>query len=481
MQVRKFEAGSMQEALKLVKAELGPEAIILSARDNSSGYGLLHQASVEITAAIPERSLHKKKYFESRLKEADQIRFREAPARLQKNLIERSVNRYVEQAEKAQIKSRPRYATIQDDDSTVADVAAPNTAPVSQSAHERIRTAVQAAWTAGKDIVPEPTPKKDAAPQVFKDSSAAGGEIASLKQEISRLRTMLSELAKAKETTVATSHPLAMYGLPYEMVPAQEKLRSTGLDPDIVIEILKEAKSKLGVEKCLKRPLVEAFAAQWILDNTKITSEPFAGRVHLFVGPSGSGKTSTLVKFASYLVLREKKSVAVLTGDVQKVGAAEQLKIFCKILNVPFAVLRNRQDWSYLLDQLKGVDHILVDTAGTSLRQMEDIDQSRSQLPPEGEVFSTHLVLPATMRDRDGYDLAQRFKILKVKDLIISHIDQSSQHGIIFNLQRKTGLPLNSFGLGPQIPEDFEIATKERVLDLMYKLSQLKTGRQVHE
>ena len=212
-----------------------------------------------------------------------------------------------------------------------------------------------------------------------------------------------------------------------------------------------------------------------------MSREPFAGKVHVFAGPSGSGKTSTLVKFASQLVLREKKSVAVLSGDLHKVGAADQLKIFCKILNVPFAILRSKEDWPYLLEQLQSVDHILVDAPGSSLRQLEEIDEGRALLPPEGTSFSTHLVLPATLRDKDGYELAQRYKILKVKDLIITHVDQSSQHGLIFNLQRKTQLPLNSFGLGPKIPEDFEVATKERVLDLLYKLSQLKAGRAAND
>jgi hypothetical protein len=60
MQVKKFEAPTMQEALKVIKRELGPEAIILSTKHIKSGFGLMSKASVEVTAAIADKSLKKK-------------------------------------------------------------------------------------------------------------------------------------------------------------------------------------------------------------------------------------------------------------------------------------------------------------------------------------------------------------------------------------------------------------------------------------
>ena len=71
MQVKKFEARSMKEALDLVKSQLGPDAIILSAKDNSRSYGLAGNGSVEITAAVSEEVLQKKKFVESRMRNED--------------------------------------------------------------------------------------------------------------------------------------------------------------------------------------------------------------------------------------------------------------------------------------------------------------------------------------------------------------------------------------------------------------------------
>ena len=67
MQVKKFEAPTLQEALDHVKRELGPEAIILQTKKYKRGFGLMSKPSVEVTAAVSERSMQKKQYVETRL------------------------------------------------------------------------------------------------------------------------------------------------------------------------------------------------------------------------------------------------------------------------------------------------------------------------------------------------------------------------------------------------------------------------------
>src|ERR1700735_3388683 len=89
MQVRKFEAKTMKDALELVKLHLGPEAIILSAKDNSRGFGLIGERSVEVTAAISEETLRRKKLAESKLRESSRRQYSQAPAKIQKQFIQR--------------------------------------------------------------------------------------------------------------------------------------------------------------------------------------------------------------------------------------------------------------------------------------------------------------------------------------------------------------------------------------------------------
>lgn len=72
MQVKKFEAKSMKEALDLVKSHMGPEAIILSAREHSKSFGIGGSQSVEVTAAVSDQVLQKKRMAETKLSEKEE-------------------------------------------------------------------------------------------------------------------------------------------------------------------------------------------------------------------------------------------------------------------------------------------------------------------------------------------------------------------------------------------------------------------------
>ena len=60
MFVRKFEGETLDEALQLVKRELGPDAIILKTVTNKGLAGAFKKSKIEITAAISEQSYTKK-------------------------------------------------------------------------------------------------------------------------------------------------------------------------------------------------------------------------------------------------------------------------------------------------------------------------------------------------------------------------------------------------------------------------------------
>lgn len=488
MQVKKFEARTMKEALEMVKVQLGPEAIILSARDNHRSFGLVGEGSVEITAAISEESLQRHRFAQSKLREQDREKFDKSPARVQKALIEQFVQnhtsknqfrpittrRYIEIEEDESIESQNRqnYELLSQDKSQQLSNQIENTT-LQATAQMRIKDAAQRAWQAmnftGK-TTQESTNSSSAEP-VKSDTS----EIVALKNEISGLKKMLGQFQNVPQT-FSTQQQGLNFNMSSDFNFIFEKLKSEGVENSEIIELIEMAQAAIPQQHQKNKALIEGFIARKMMDKTMVTQHDSESKFHFFFGPSGSGKTSALVKMASHKVVSENKKVALITTDTYKVGAADQLRIFAQILNVPFAVVRQSQDWVKLKSHFENIDHIFVDFPGFSLKSSDEIVNLESLIPAMFKDVTKHLSLSALGKFEDLNSIATRYKQIGIDDLIINSIDQSVQFGNIYTLMNRLKIPLHSFGMGPKLPEDFEYATKERLLDLIFKITSNQTS-----
>ena len=470
----------MKEALEMVKRQLGPDAIILSARDHRKSFGLVGDGSVEITAAVAEETLHKKKFAESRMKPEVREKFLQSPARTQRLIMEKFVQHYQEEEKPTRPVTTRRYIDIEEVDGQ-GRLVEPD------SAESRIKDAAMRAWDAMRDHEPKrvvkPAPVKVApapppAPKVVEnkmpamDEKAEQLEITALKHELAALKSVLTDFQKVPQSFLG-HHPGAQHGLNYDFSASYEKLTQAGLAEDLTVSMLEQAAEQLPKAKHKSRGIIDGYTAKYILDTTEVTGEKPKARVQFFVGSPGSGKTSSLVKMASHAVVEGNKKVALLTADTHKVGAVDQMRIYSQILNVPFGVIRKAADWRPILEQLGDYELIFCDFPGLSLKAMEEISMMKS-LMAGAESFETHLVLSATSKDSETAETCRRYEALRFDNFIFNHLDEALAHGSIYNMMKKFEKPLHSFGIGPRVPEDFEFATKERVLDLIFKLSKLK-------
>ncbi len=478
MQVKKFEARTMKEALEMVKVQLGPEAIILSARDNHRSFGLVGEGSVEITAAISEESLQKRKFAQSKLREQDRQRFDKSPAKMQRALIEQVVQNHTQKNQYRPITTK-RYIDIEEEN-VLQDLSSSqnfnsnnevetnlNPVPPSSFAQLRIKDAAQKAWQA-MNFNTKPSASKTATSQGT--NAAESAEILSLRNEISSLKKMLGEFQTVPQSIVG-QHPGATYGINYDFSFLFEKLHNEGIEDTDIIELLGATQSAIPSQHHKNRSLLEGFLARKMMEKTLIANHEKESKFHFFFGPTGSGKTSTMVKMASHKVINENKRVALITTDTIKVGAVDQLRIFSQILNVPFAVIRNSNDWVKLRNHLDQLDHVFVDFTGSNLKNENDIATLESCIPNSYKDITRHLVLSALGKFEDLNNIAAKYRRLSVNDLIITNIDQCAQFGNIYTLMNRQNLPLHSFGTGSRLPEDLEHATKERLLDLILKIT----------
>ena len=134
-------------------------------------------------------------------------------------------------------------------------------------------------------------------------------------------------------------------------------------------------------------------------------------------------------------------------------------------------MISSKDQWDQIIQESSDFDKLLVDTHGARFRSADEIQKLRDLLPPLGTDSRVHLVISATANDRDTIELAKRFSKIGFDDLIFTALDEACQHGHLLNFQNVVNKPFYAFGIGPKIPEDFEFATKDRLVDLLLNMT----------
>ena len=181
-------------------------------------------------------------------------------------------------------------------------------------------------------------------------------------------------------------------------------------------------------------------------------------KVVFFIGPTGVGKTTTIAKIASRFRVDEHKKVALLTADTYRIAAAEQLKTYANILEVPFHVIYTKEEMAQTIKEYRDFDYILIDTAGHSHQNeaqrtnMTDFIQYIDSVV-EKEVY---LVLSATTKYRDLISIADAYTKMINYKLIFTKLDETTTLGNVLNLKLYTGASLSYMTYGQNVPDDIE-------------------------
>lgn len=479
MLVKKFEAKTMKQAIELVKIDLGPEAIILGVKENDRSFGLMGENSIEVTAAISESKYYEKRSAEKKLSTKAKETYARSSAKKQKEYIAKSIG----------MNQKARFgmtAAAISEEQGLMELEGP--APIAMAPAAIKKVATQRQYI---DIDDEDQQIQENQNQVQPVIQAKidtpfteDDEVMRLKQELNQLKGLLTQFKSVPQSFMATgfkAHPGAEDGVSYELSSVFEKMLDAGLNREFVLKTLNVLTKELGPDQRKKKPYVEGWLIKHFMNKTLISSSPSSGRYHVFLGPTGQGKTSTIVKFASHLVMKEKKKVAILSGDSVKVGAQDQLKIYAQILNIPFGTIDSEVDWRALDKQLEKVDVILIDSPGVNLKGAGDIDYIRRLIPKNlMQVKRIHFVQSIMARDQDAFDIIDRFKLFGIDDIIFTRLDEAVQFGSILNFVERFQIPIHSFGTSSDVPDGFEFASKERIVDLIFGLSKVvKEGGRV--
>lgn len=178
------------------------------------------------------------------------------------------------------------------------------------------------------------------------------------------------------------------------------------------------------------------------------------------VGPPGVGKTTTLVKLAARFGLTSRKPAYILSADVYRIAAAEQLRSLSAILGIGFETVETPVALAQAIEEHRTKDWVFIDTPGLGAGEMEDGAELARLIAAHPEI-DTHLVLSASMKPADLSRVVDRYEIFQPKKLLFTRLDETERYGALVNEASRRGLPISFLATGQQIPDDLEPATKE--------------------
>ncbi|RKM57236.1 flagellar biosynthesis protein FlhF [Butyrivibrio sp. X503] len=197
-----------------------------------------------------------------------------------------------------------------------------------------------------------------------------------------------------------------------------------------------------------------------------IDTEKEGPRAEIFIGPTGVGKTTTIAKLASELSVTKKKKVALLTVDTYRIAAAEQLRTYASILEIPFRVIYSVEEMKQAAEDFKDYDYIMVDTAGHSLKNEELKKDVESFIRCLEDVMDCEnfLVLSATTKYRDLIEIADAYSEMVAYKLIFTKMDETGAKGNLYNIRMHTGAPVAYITNGQNVPDDIAVFDAQRIV-----------------
>jgi flagellar biosynthesis protein FlhF len=400
MKIKRYSAASMRAALALVRAEQGPDAVILSSRRGDDG--------IEVIAAVD--------YDEALFADAK----RQAPSVAAAGMAPAPIASNVPPAQ-----------------------AAPPPANILRPMATARATPAATAAVSGAATTPVPA---RVAPR------AAGADYGAMKRELQDMRRLLETgLAGMTWSDKRLREPLKARVL--------EELTAMDIAPDVAMALAELTPQRTSLDNPSHIPL--ALLARHLPIVNDPTS--VAGGITAIVGPTGAGKTTTIAKLAARWCMQHgSQDLALVSTDGYRIGAREQLMAYARILGAPMHAANGAKELASVLGRLKSKKLILIDTAGMGPRDVRLIEQLAT-LKYGASRARVLLALPAQAEGQALDEIVCAFVRIKPAACVLTKVDEAASLGAAISTVLRHHLKIAYVCDGQRIPEDLHASHLKRI------------------
>lgn len=445
MKIKRFTAKNMREAIRQVREEQGPDAVILSNRRTPDGIEVV--AATDYDAALVQQTLRS----DTRTQiiqvpppgnKAAPIAARAAAPKGAIPALASIVTPLHEKILKAPVLSTPTSAAEKSWEEAMAVVAAVEavTAPVAVAvtpAPETATVAVAAIATPQQIVISAPTATEDSRyDQIKRD----------LSDEIRGMRSMLeNQLNGLAFDQMRSTQPKRMSVL--------RSLIDLSIAPALAREIIAELPEDASEARSRFLPM-GALARRIPTTKNDVILD---GGVIALVGATGVGKTTTIAKLAARFAAQHgTRDLALVTTDTYRVGAQEQLHTYGRLIGVPVHTVNDGDQLDSTLRRLADRKLVLIDTAGLAPRDTK-LDAQLQTLARSGKIRN-YLVLAANSQAGDLDEAARAFGATPLAGCILTKLDEATRIGGALSTVIRRQLPVAYFCDGQRVPEDLHPA-----------------------
>nr|WP_199040825.1 flagellar biosynthesis protein FlhF [Dyella sp. ASV24] len=439
MKIKRFVAPDMRQAMREVREDQGPDAVILSTRRMDEG--------IEIIAAVDfDEALVREAARHGAPLEVENRAPAAAPAPEARPVARRSdvtppplptANRRDDEGVTVSLSRRAAAAQAEPvRASPVARTIDVSDLPVIKAIAEMAAPAEAAAPAAANDVPAALHPMLERAMQ---DTARVRAELGSLRD---LLETQLSSLIW---NDMERRQPMRARVL--------REMTRLGIEPDVARQLVDELPADINAEQARYLPL-------GVLSRSlSIGPRDHAERrgVTALVGSTGVGKTTTIAKLAARAVMRHGASqVALVSTDHYRIGAAAQLEHYGRLLGVRVYPAYDADSLRHVLELLRGHHTVLVDTAGLAggdPRLAEQLDVLRN-----GGDLRACLVLAANAHASSLDEAVRAYLPVQPNACILTKLDEAPSLGGALSVLIRHRLALDYVTDGQRVPEDIATA-----------------------
>ena len=281
---------------------------------------------------------------------------------------------------------------------------------------------------------------------------------------ISEEEALVEEMTLLKEKMNAMKEAL-LKEQPSSIETIKDVLEKRGLNKEWIDTMLNPF---IGTQVAEDKSLLLSFILEEIEETIAIAPLAIEGKYELFVGPTGVGKTTSIAKIAAWAIKKGlyPQDIAIINLDNFRVGAYEQLGFYAKSLDIDYFCPSSAKELEEIVPKLESKELILIDTAGSSAYDLEKLIKTVEYFKTISYPIKVNLVISATQKYTDLEDIYNHFSFLNINRVILTKIDETRSIGNLIAFLMDTKLKLSFFSNGQNVPDDLEVATKRKILDI---------------